>query len=322
MPSTRRKTSWQTGFFCGRAGKLWFALPLKRCLPQGQTFALAGYFTGARNRQPIFLGLGFNPQSGFMRAFDIATHYGHRPRRFRSNARAAQSIRQANTKTPLGPIPALGRDFSGLGPESIGFGRAETSFLLCRGATPPCVPSRQGPIAPLEVFLDVNPKPILLSGWSGGQRQRHGAPHALLQQKQFSRSVALLNHRHGRLRFAIGHARRPPRNSLEPPRLALSGALPDLQEVRIPPQCVNPVYEGAHGRSSSTSSLTTQGRSNGRLRRHLPRRFCRAYREKNLWPPHRHGRALPPLATPITRELIPVFFFPPAALPRAVAACN
>jgi uncharacterized protein (TIGR00290 family) len=79
------------------------------------------------------------------------------------------------------------------------------------------------------------PEPILFC-WSGGKDSAM-ALHALLQQKEF-RVVALLTMvTEGYERISMHGVRR---ELLE--RQAQSIGLP-LQEVRIPPQCVNPIYE-------------------------------------------------------------------------------
>jgi uncharacterized protein (TIGR00290 family) len=79
------------------------------------------------------------------------------------------------------------------------------------------------------------PEPILFC-WSGGKDSAM-ALHALLQQKQFRVTALLTTVTEGYDRVSMHGVRR---ELLQ--RQAESIRLP-LHEVRIPPQCVNPVYE-------------------------------------------------------------------------------
>jgi uncharacterized protein (TIGR00290 family) len=151
----------------------------------------------------------------------------------------------------------------------------------------------------------INPEPILFC-WSGGKDSAM-ALHTLLQQSDV-RIVALLTTvTEGYERISMHGIRR---ELLE--RQAQSIGLP-LHEVRIPPQCVNPIYEA---------------RMEEALRIHFDqgvRRVAfgdifledlRAYREKNL---ARIGMtALFPIWKRDTRELIREFH---ANRFRAVAVC-
>jgi uncharacterized protein (TIGR00290 family) len=151
----------------------------------------------------------------------------------------------------------------------------------------------------------INPEPILFC-WSGGKDSAM-ALHTLLQQSDV-RIVALLTTvTEGYERISMHGVRR---ELLE--RQAQSIGLP-LHEVRIPPQCVNPIYEA---------------RMEEALRMHFDqgvRRVAfgdifledlRAYREKNL---ARIGMtALFPIWKRDTRELIREFH---ANRFRAVAVC-
>jgi uncharacterized protein (TIGR00290 family) len=151
----------------------------------------------------------------------------------------------------------------------------------------------------------INPEPILFC-WSGGKDSAM-ALHTLLQQSDV-RIVALLTTvTEGYERISMHGVRR---ELLE--RQAQSIGLP-LHEVRIPPQCVNPIYEA---------------RMEEALRIHFDqgvRRVAfgdifledlRAYREKNL---ARIGMtALFPIWKRDTRELIREFH---ANRFRAVAVC-
>jgi len=149
------------------------------------------------------------------------------------------------------------------------------------------------------------PEPILFC-WSGGKDSAM-ALHALLQQKEF-RVVALLTTvTEGYERISMHGVRR---KLLE--QQAQSIGLP-LHEVRIPQQCINPVYEA---------------RMEEALRTHLDQGVrkvafgdifledLRAYREKNL---ARIGMtALFPIWKRDTRELIRAFH---ANQFRAIAVC-
>lgn len=149
------------------------------------------------------------------------------------------------------------------------------------------------------------PEPILFC-WSGGKDSAM-ALHALLQQKQ-SRVTALLTAvTEGYERISMHGVRRELLL-----RQAESIGLP-LHEVRIPPQCVNPVYEA---------------RMEEALRTHYDQSVrkvafgdifledLRAYREKNL---ARIGMtAVFPIWKRDTRELIRFFH---AQRFRAITAC-
>jgi uncharacterized protein (TIGR00290 family) len=151
----------------------------------------------------------------------------------------------------------------------------------------------------------ISPEPILFC-WSGGKDSAM-ALHMLLEQDQF-RVVALLTTvTEGYDRISMHGVRR---ELLE--RQAQSIGLP-LHEVRIPPQCVNPIYEA---------------RMEEALRFHLERGVqkvafgdifledLRAYREKNL---ARVGMtALFPIWKRDTRDLIRSFH---ANRFRAIAVC-
>jgi uncharacterized protein (TIGR00290 family) len=149
------------------------------------------------------------------------------------------------------------------------------------------------------------PEPILFC-WSGGKDSAM-ALHALLQQKEF-RVVALLTTvTEGYERISMHGVRR---ELLE--RQAESIGLP-LQEVRIPRQCVNPIYEA---------------RMEAALRVHYEQGVrkvafgdifledLRTYREKNL--AEIGMTALFPIWKRDTRELIRTFH---ADKFRAVAVC-
>jgi uncharacterized protein (TIGR00290 family) len=149
------------------------------------------------------------------------------------------------------------------------------------------------------------PEPILFC-WSGGKDSAM-ALHALLQQQQFRVMVLLTTVTEGYDRISMHGVRR---------ELLLQQAesigLP-LHEVRIPPQCVNPIYEA---------------RMEQALRIHYDQGVrkvafgdifledLRVYREKNL---ARIGvTALFPIWKRNTRELIRYFH---AQRFRAIAAC-
>jgi uncharacterized protein (TIGR00290 family) len=149
------------------------------------------------------------------------------------------------------------------------------------------------------------PEPILFC-WSGGKDSAM-ALHTLLQQSDVRIAALLTTVTEGYERISMHGVRR---ELLE--RQAQSIGLP-LHEVRIPPQCVNPIYEA---------------RMEEALRRHFDqgvRRVAfgdifledlRAYRERNL---ARIGMtALFPIWKRETRELIRSFH---ANRFRAVAVC-
>jgi uncharacterized protein (TIGR00290 family) len=148
-------------------------------------------------------------------------------------------------------------------------------------------------------------EPILFC-WSGGKDSAM-ALHALLQQNEFQIAALLTTVTEGYERISMHGVRR---ELLE--RQAQSIGLP-LHEVRIPPQCVNPIYEA---------------RMEEALRIHLENGVrkvafgdifledLRAYREKNL---ARIGMtALFPIWKRDTRELIRAFH---ANGFRAIAVC-
>jgi uncharacterized protein (TIGR00290 family) len=148
-------------------------------------------------------------------------------------------------------------------------------------------------------------EPILFC-WSGGKDSAM-ALHALLQQKEFQISALLTTVTEGYERISMHGVRR---ELLE--RQAQSIGLP-LHEVRIPPQCVNPIYEA---------------RMEEALRFHLEKGVSkvafgdifledlRAYREENL---ARVGMtAVFPIWKRDTRELIRTFR---ASRFRAIAVC-
>jgi uncharacterized protein (TIGR00290 family) len=148
-------------------------------------------------------------------------------------------------------------------------------------------------------------EPILFC-WSGGKDSAM-ALHALLQNNEFQIAALLTTVTEGYERISMHGVRR---ELLE--RQAQSIGLP-LHEVRIPPQCVNPIYEG---------------RMEEALRIHLENGIrkvafgdifledLRAYREKNL---ARIGMtAIFPIWKRDTRELIRSFH---ANRFRAIAVC-
>ena len=149
------------------------------------------------------------------------------------------------------------------------------------------------------------PEPILFC-WSGGKDSAM-ALHTLLQQSDIRIAALLTTVTEGYERISMHGVRR---ELLE--RQAQSAGLP-LHEVRIPPQCVNPIYES---------------RMEEALRIHLEKGVrkvafgdiflgdLRAYREKNL---ARIGMtAIFPIWKRDTRELIRTFH---ANRFRAVAVC-
>ncbi|HTF22749.1 MAG TPA: diphthine--ammonia ligase [Candidatus Limnocylindria bacterium] len=156
----------------------------------------------------------------------------------------------------------------------------------------------------MEVFL-TSPEPILFC-WSGGKDSAM-ALHTLLQQKHFEVVALLTTVTEGYDRIAMHGVRR---ELLE--RQARSVGLP-LQEVRIPPQCVNPVYEA---RMEEALHLFYDQGVRTVAFGDIFLEDLRAYREKNL---ARIGMAaLFPLWQRDTRELIRFFH---QQRFRAVAAC-
>ena len=149
------------------------------------------------------------------------------------------------------------------------------------------------------------PEPILFC-WSGGKDSAM-ALHALLQQQQFRVAALLTTVTEGYDRISMHGVRR---------ELLLQQAeslgLP-LHEVRIPPQCVNPVYEARmeHGLRIFYDQGVRKVAFGDIFLEDL-----RAYREKNL---SRIGMtALFPIWKRNTRELIREFH---ANHFRAVAVC-
>ncbi len=148
-------------------------------------------------------------------------------------------------------------------------------------------------------------EPILFC-WSGGKDSAM-ALHTLLQQKEFHITALLTTVTEGYERISMHGVRR---ELLE--RQAQSIGLP-LHEVRIPPQCVNPIYEA---------------RMEEALRIHLKNGVqkvafgdifledLRAYREKNL--ARVEMTAIFPIWKRDTRELIRAFH---ANRFRAIAVC-
>jgi len=150
-----------------------------------------------------------------------------------------------------------------------------------------------------------SPQPILFC-WSGGKDSAM-ALHTLLQQKHFEVVALLTTVTEGYDRIAMHGVRR---ELLE--RQARSVGLP-LQEVRIPPQCVNPVYEA---RMEEALHLFYDQGVRTVAFGDIFLEDLRAYREKNL---ARIGMAaLFPLWQRDTRELIRFFH---QQRFRAVAAC-
>ncbi len=150
-----------------------------------------------------------------------------------------------------------------------------------------------------------SPEPILFC-WSGGKDSAM-ALHTLLQQKHFEVVALLTTVTEGYDRIAMHGVRR---ELLE--RQARSVGLP-LQEVRIPPQCVNPVYES---RMEEALHLFYDQGVRTVAFGDIFLEDLRAYREKNL---ARIGMAaLFPLWQRDTRELIRFFH---QQRFRAVAAC-
>ncbi len=150
-----------------------------------------------------------------------------------------------------------------------------------------------------------SPEPILFC-WSGGKDSAM-ALHTLLQQKHFEVVALLTTVTEGYDRIAMHGVRR---ELLE--RQARSVGLP-LQEVRIPPQCVNPVYES---RMEEALHLFYDQGVRTVAFGDIFLEDLRAYREKNL---ARIGMAaLFPLWQRDRRELIRFFH---QQRFRAVAAC-
>jgi uncharacterized protein (TIGR00290 family) len=149
------------------------------------------------------------------------------------------------------------------------------------------------------------PEPILFC-WSGGKDSAM-ALHALLHQEQFRVTALLTTVTEGYERISMHGVRR---ELLQ--RQAESIGLP-LQEVRIPPQCVNPIYEARmeHAlRIFYDQGIRTVAFGDIFLE------DLRAYREKNL---SRIGMtALFPIWKRDTRELIRFFH---AQRFRAIAVC-
>src|SRR6266436_3981759 len=117
---------------------------------------------------------------------------------------------------------------------------AGTKLLCCRGAAlvssgvkGRCAPSRQDQTF-LEHFMST-PEPILFC-WSGGKDSAM-ALHTILQRDDIQVTALLTTVTEGYERISMHGVRR---ELLE--RQAQSIGLP-LHEVRIPPQCVNPIYE-------------------------------------------------------------------------------
>ncbi len=149
------------------------------------------------------------------------------------------------------------------------------------------------------------PEPILFC-WSGGKDSAM-ALHALLQLKQFRVMALLTTVTEGYERISMHGVRRELLH-----RQAESIGLP-LHEVRIPPQCVNPIYEARM--EQALRIFYDQG-----VRKvafgDIFLQDLRAYREKNL---ARIGlTALFPIWKRDTRELIRCFH---AQRFRAIAAC-
>src|SRR6266481_5296269 len=151
----------------------------------------------------------------------------------------------------------------------------------------------------------ITPEPILFC-WSGGKDSAM-ALHTLLQQKHFEVVALLTTVTEGYDRIAMHGVRR---ELLE--RQARSIGLP-LHEVRIPPQCVNPVYEVRM--EEALHFFYNQGVRTVAFG-DIFLEDLRAYREKNL---ARIGMAaLFPLWQRDRRELIRFFH---QQRFRAVAAC-
>src|SRR5229473_1714149 len=187
---------------------------------------------------------------------------------------------------------------------------AETKLLCCRGAAlvPSgvegcCAQSRRGQMF-LEHFMST-PEPILFC-WSGGKDSAM-ALHTVLQRDDVQVIALLTTVTEGYDRIAMHGVRR---ELLE--RQAESIGLP-LHEVRIPPQCVNPIYE-------ARMEEALRFFYNRAVRKvafgDIFLEDLRAYREKNL---ARIGMtALFPIWKRNTRELIRYFHEQHF---RAIAAC-
>jgi len=156
----------------------------------------------------------------------------------------------------------------------------------------------------LEISL-TTPEPILFC-WSGGKDSAM-ALHTLLQQEQFHVAALLTTVTEGYDRIAMHGVRRELLY-----RQAVSIGLP-LQEVSIPPQCINPIYEARM--EQALRLFYDQG-----VRKvafgDIFLEDLRAYREKNLT---RIGMtAIFPIWKRDTRELIRYFH---GHHFRAIAAC-
>src|SRR5947209_1944017 len=149
------------------------------------------------------------------------------------------------------------------------------------------------------------PEPILFC-WSGGKDSAM-ALHALLQREQFRVTALLTTVTEGYERISMHGVRR---ELLQ--RQAESIGLP-LHEVRIPPECVNPMYEAR----MEEALRHFYGQSVRRVAfGDIFLEDLRAYREKNL---ARIGMtALFPIWKRDTRELIRLFHDQHF---RAIAAC-
>ena len=148
-------------------------------------------------------------------------------------------------------------------------------------------------------------EPILFC-WSGGKDSAM-ALHALLQRRDIQIAALLTTVTEGFERISMHGVRR---NLLE--RQAHSIGLP-LHEVRIPPQCVNPVYEA---RMEAALRISLKKGVRKVAFGDIFLEDLRAYREKNL---ARLGMtAIFPIWKRDTRELIRSFH---ASGFRAVAVC-
>jgi uncharacterized protein (TIGR00290 family) len=151
----------------------------------------------------------------------------------------------------------------------------------------------------------ISPEPVLFC-WSGGKDSAM-ALHALLQQREFRVTALLTTVTEGYERISMHGVRR---ELLE--RQAESIGLP-LHEVRIPPQCVNPVYEA---RMEQALRLHHEKGVRSVAFGDIFLEDLRAYRERNL---ARVGMtALFPIWKRDTRELIQTLLEEQF---RAVAAC-
>jgi len=148
--------------------------------------------------------------------------------------------------------------------------------------------------------------PPILFCWSGGKDSAM-ALHTLLQQGEFRVAALLTTVTEGYERISMHGVRR---ELLE--RQAQSIGLP-LHEVRIPPQCVNPIYEA---RMEEALRMYLQEGVRKVAFGDIFLEDLRAYREKNL---ARIGMtAIFPIWKCNTRELIRAFH---AHQFRAVAVC-